>query len=156
MRNILGLKEEDTGNYYEYKFNKKTYYVPQKKFFPKINDFGQTNLNKEYKALKLIKSEYKDIYNILYDVYDGYGIGGMSLIELCKNNPDKIKFIKTYFSNYFNVEIIDELKISSKQNMDWDWFNILDNDFIKQIEMKKPKELLEGYFYDIFMNPINQ
>ena len=31
MRNILGLREKDNGNYYTYKFNNKTYYVPQKK-----------------------------------------------------------------------------------------------------------------------------
>ena len=30
MRNILGLREKDNGNYYTYKFNNKTYYVPQK------------------------------------------------------------------------------------------------------------------------------
>lgn len=30
MRNILGLREKDN-NYYTYKFNNKTYYVPQKK-----------------------------------------------------------------------------------------------------------------------------
>ena len=150
MRNILGLREKDNGNYYEYEYNKKTYYVPQKKFFPKINDFGQTNLNNEYKTFKLIKSEYKDIYNILYDVYDGNGLGGTSLTELCKDNPDKIKFLKIYFSNYFDVEIIDENKSKSKQNMDWDWSNILDDDYVKHIKMKKPKDLLDGYFYDIF------
>ena len=45
IRNILGTKEKDNGNYYVYKFNNKKYFVPQKNFFPKINDFGLTNLN---------------------------------------------------------------------------------------------------------------
>ena len=92
--------------YYTYNFNKKKYYVPQKKFFPKINDFGRTNLNDEYKDSKLYKSEYKDIYNIILDVYDGGNLGSLSLSELCKDNPDKLKFLKLYFSNYFNVDII--------------------------------------------------
>ena len=100
MRNILGLREKDNGNYYTYKFNKKTYYVPQKKFFPKINDFGLTNLNNDYKDVKLYKSEYKDIYNIIFDVYNGGNLGSTSLTELCKDNPDKLKFLKLYFSNY--------------------------------------------------------
>ena len=69
MRNILGLREKDNGNFYTYNFNKKKYYVPQKKFFPKINDFGLTNLNDEYKDIKLYKSEYKDIYIILFLMY---------------------------------------------------------------------------------------
>jgi hypothetical protein len=150
MRNILGIREKDNGNYYTYKFNNKTYYVPQKKFFPKINDFGLTNLNDEYKDVKLYKSEYKDIYNIIFDVYNGGNLGASSLCELCKDNPDKLKFLKLYFSNYFNVDIIDEYKTKSKKQMDWDWSNILDDEFVKSIEMKKPLELLNEYFYNIF------
>ena len=34
--------------------------------------------------------------------------------------------------------------------MDWNWSNILDEDFLKSIEMKKPSELLDDYFYNIF------
>lgn len=61
MRNIIGLREKDNNNYYVYEFEDKTYYIPQKKFYPKINDFGITNLNEKYKTIKLFKSEYKDI-----------------------------------------------------------------------------------------------
>lgn len=155
MRNILGLREKDNGNYYTYNFNKKIYYVPSKKFFPKINDFGLTNLNNEYKDVKLYKSEYKDIYNIIYDVYDGGNLGSTSLSELCKDEPNKLKFLKIYFSNYFNVDIIDEYKTKSKRQMNWDWSNILDDKFLKSIEMKNPSDLLNGYFYNIF-GKINQ
>ena len=150
MRNILGLREKDNQNYYTYKFDNKSYYVPQKKFFPKINDFGLTNLNNEYKDVTLYKSEYKDIYNIIFDVYNGGNLGSKSLYELCKDNPDKLKFLKLYFSNYFNVDIIDEYKTKSKKQMDWDWSNILDDEFLKSIEMKNPSNLLNEYFYNIF------
>ena len=34
--------------------------------------------------------------------------------------------------------------------MNWDWSNILDDKFLKSIEMKNPLELLNGYFYNIF------
>ena len=150
MRNILGLREKDNENYYTYKFNNKTYYVPQKKFFPKINDFGMTNINNEFKDVKLYKSEYKDIYNIIFDVYNGGNLGSTSLTELCKDNPYKLKFLKTYFLNYFNVDIIDEYITKSKQQMNWNWSNILDDEFLKSIEMKKPLDLLNTYFYNIY------
>lgn len=150
MRNILGLREKDNQNYYTYDFNNKKYYVPQKIFFPKINDFGLTNLNNNFKDIKLYKSEYKDVYNILFDVYNGGNLGSMSLSELCKENPDKLKFLKLYFSNYFNVNVIDEYKIKSKQQMNWDWSNILDDEFLHSIQMKNPVNLLNDYFYNIF------
>ena len=150
MRNILGTREKDNGNYYTYKFNNKLYHVPQKKFFPKINDFGISNLNNEYKDVKLYKSEYKDIYNIMFDVYNGGNLGSTSLTELCKDNPDKLKFLKLYFSNFFNVDVIDMYKTDSKKQIDRDWDNILDDEYLKSIEMKKPSELLDKYFYDIF------
>lgn len=150
MRNILGNKEKDNGKFYTYQYNKKTYYVPRKLFFPKINDFGRTNLNNKLKIHKLVKSEYKDMYNLIYDVYDGNGLGGDGLITLCKDDPDKIRFIKTYFSNYLDIKAFDELKLMSKDNMDWNWNNILDDNYVKKIGIKKPKEMLNGYFYDIF------
>ena len=150
MRNILGLREKDNNNHYEYKFNNKTYYVPQKKFYPKINDFGLTNLNAEYKDVKLYKSLYKDIYCIIFDVYNGGNLGSTSLSELCKDNPDKLKFLKLYFSNYFNVDVIDEYKTKSERNMNWDWGNITDDEFLKSIEMKNPNDLMNDYFHNIF------
>ncbi len=155
MRNILGTREKDNGNYYTYKFNKNTYYVPQKIFYPKINDFGMTNLNEKYKDVKLYKSEYKDIYNIIFDIYNGGNLGATSLTELCKENPDKLKFLKMYFSNYFNVNVIDKYKENASQAMNWDWNNILDDEFMKTIEMKNPIELLNNYFHNIF-NKINE
>jgi len=54
------------------------------------------------------------------------------------------------FYNYFNVDVIDEYKTKSKQQMNRDWSNILDEEFKKSIEMKNPTELLDGYFYNIF------
>ena len=50
---------------YLWEKDNQNYYVPQKKFFSKINDFGLTNLNDDYKDIKLYKSEYKDTYNII-------------------------------------------------------------------------------------------
>lgn len=150
MRNILGLREKDNGNYYEYTFGKKSYFVPKKRFYPKINDFGMTNINKNVRDTKLYKSDYKDIYNIMFDVYNGGNLGAVSLSELCKENPDKLKFLKKYFSNFFDVDVVDNYKENSKRNMNWDWNNVLDESFLRSINMKNPKELLNGYFHDVF------
>ena len=150
MRNILGLREKNNGNYYTYTINSKNYYVPQIMFFPKINDFGMTNLDNNFHDVKLFKSSFKDIFNILYDVYNGGNLGSINLSELCKDDPDKIKFLKLYFGNYFDISVVDEYVMNSKQNIDWDWNNILDNEFLKSIDMKNPSDLLDDYFYDIF------
>jgi hypothetical protein len=155
IRNILGLREKDNGNYYTYKFNEKIYYVPQKIFYPKINDFGLTNLNDEYKDVKLFQSLYKDIFCIIFDIYNGGNLGSSSLTELCKDNPDKLKFLGRYFDNYFNTKVIDEYKLKSKRNMNRDWNNITDPEFLKSIEMKDPNDLMNNYFYKIF-NKINR
>ena len=118
--------------------------------FLKKNDFGLTNLNNEYKDVKLYKSEYKDIYNIIFDVYNGNNLGSSSLSKLCKDNPNKLNFLKTYFSNYFNIDVIDEYITKSKYQMNWDWANILDDEFLKSIEMKNPSNLLDTCFYNIY------
>ena len=34
--------------------------------------------------------------------------------------------------------------------MNWDWNNILDDEFMKSIEMKNPHDLLNDYFHNIF------
>ena len=52
-------------------------------------------------------------------------------------------FTFNYFSNYFNVNVIDEYKIKSKQQMNWDWSNILDDEFLHSIQMKNPVNLLD-------------
>jgi hypothetical protein len=150
MRNILGKKENFNYNHYKYTYNQKEYFVPQILFYPKINDFGLTNLDENNKNQKLYNNEYKDMYNILYDVYNGGNLGAQSLSEILKDNAYKLKFVKKYFSNYFNVEKVDEFITKSKGNMDKDWFNILDDEFKNEIELKNPKDLLDNYFYAKF------
>ncbi len=150
IRNILGNKEENNKNIYIYKYNNKTYEIPQKYFFPKINDFGMTNLNHDFSDTKLYSSEYKDIYNFILDVYNGGNLGEASMLTLCNNNKRKINFIKTYFNTFFNVKIIDTYMKKSRENIVWDWDNILDETYAKSLKIKTPNVLLNGYFYNIF------
>ena len=150
MRNILGIKESDNGNYYTYNLNKKNYYVPQKLFFPKINDFGLTNLNEKYRDTELYDDIYRDIWNLLFDIYDGGNLGSNSLSILCETDPIKMSFLKKYFGNFFNVMEVDEYVIKSQKNMNWDWNNALDKDFRKSIGLQDPDELLDNYFIKKF------
>ena len=152
MRNILGSKEKDNGNYYTYKYNNKTFYVPQKKFFPKINDFGLSNLNDKYKMYKIYNSEYKDMYNIMLDIYK---TGCTSFTKLCNKDEHKLNFFKTYFSNFFNVDIVEDLFNKNPEEMMWNNDNIKDIEFIEYIELKSPDYLLNNYFYKIY-NKINK
>lgn len=177
QRNILGKREKDNNNHYTYEHNGITYFVPQKTFFPKMNDFGYTSLDAETQEelfeIKSHKSNLRDMYNILFDVYDGGNLGARSLMSLCrdsmKNNDNnnankggnessnvnppqsrKMKFIRSYFSTYFDVEKIDELKAAAPQNMNWDWDIARDSEFIKEIKLREPEDLLKNYFGKIF------
>jgi len=155
MRNILGTREKDMGRFYTYNYTDKnknyTYMIPQKMFFPKINDFGMTNLDDKIKNTpnNMCQSVYKDFYNILYDVYDGGNLGALSLMNQCKDD-DKKEQIRRYFSTFFDVDRIDELKKKSGTNMTKDWNNIIDDDFRAYIGFVEPRELMITYFFDIF------
>lgn len=152
VRNVLGYREKDNGNFYTYTLNGKEYYIPQKRFFPKISDFGMTNLSNKLKNSELYKSNRKDIYNFIIDVYDGGNLGSISLMELLKTNTNKIQNLKKYFKTFFNVDVFDEYKLNSGNNIDWDWDNILDDEYAKSIDFKDPIFLLDTYFYNIFGN----
>jgi hypothetical protein len=173
LRNILGIREKDNGNHYTYEYGGTTFYVPQKLFLPKIGDFGYTSLDAETQENiyedKPIKSPVRDWYNIVYDVYDGGNLGASSLMSLASQqsnkdnkdnnnnnkdiNPevdDKKAFIRSYFSAFFNVQKVDDLKNKSPGNMNWDWPIAGDAEFATHIELKTPEELLNGYFKNIF------
>jgi hypothetical protein len=107
MRNVIGLKDVESDKFYIYNYNNKSYFVPQKRFYPKINDFGASNLNEDYKFRNLFISEYKDMYTILIDIYYGGSVGSIGLKEICKNDRRKCEFLREYFGNYFNVSVVD-------------------------------------------------
>jgi hypothetical protein len=171
QRNILGKREHDNNNHYTYELDGMSYLVPQKTFFPKINDFGYTSLDAETQEelfeIKPYKSKMRDMYNILYDVYDGGDLGAKSLMSLCRdrvknddNNEDdkekeqplnrKLKFIRSYFSTFFDVDTVDEFKKKSPGNMNWDWDIAVIPQFVKEINLREPEDLLKNYFSEVF------
>lgn len=156
LRNILGKREKNSGNYYTYFYNGTKYKIPQKVFYPKINDFGLSNLDKNHHVTKLSKDNVKDIYNLIYDIYNGGNLGSTSLTVLFQNDPIKLEFIKKYFSNFFNVAQVDYLRSKEPIEMNWNWHILKDADVNNMIAMKTPNELMDVYFRRIFADKSNK
>jgi hypothetical protein len=98
---------------------------------------------------KVVNTPYNDWFNILYDIYDGSGLGSQSLMSLTKNK-DKIKFIRKYFSNFMNIKVIDKIIKSGKRNeIIWNWEMMSDNDLVDLLEITHFSDSLD-YFYKIF------
>lgn len=150
MRNILGIRKDKTSRYYRYNYNNKIYDVPVDMYMCKITDYGMSNLNEKYNDCKLLDDNNADFFNILYDVYNGNNLGSNSLTNLLKKKKLKIKFVKKYFNTFFNVEHIEKLKKLDISNMNWNWTNTFDKDFISYIEFKKPEKIMLNYFVKIF------
>lgn len=156
VRNILGVFENNNNKYYRYILDDITFDVPASGFFPKIGDFGLSNLNDNFHDRKLIKSEFQDLFNFVLDVYDGGNLGSQSLFYLFsiiknkKERQNKIKFIDDYFNIFFNVRKMLGLFKYSKGEIDWKWGIVQDKEFRKYIEMKSPEELLRTYFLKVF------
>lgn len=155
LANIVGEGKNNFNKkwqYYTYEYKDIKYLIPRVIFFPKINDFGFTNLNDKLKYNDVLyESDYKDVYNLILDIYNGGNLGAQSLTKLVRKN--KLPFLKSYFSTYFNVDVIDKYISNNKNQMDWDWYTVLDKDFLKSIEMKKPEKLIKTYFRDLFGYP---
>lgn len=151
IRNILGLKKEPSPRYYRYNYNNKIYDIPITSYMPKISDYGWTNLNEKYSTTKLVDSHHADLFNILYDVYNGANIGSSSLSKLLEKNNSKIKFIKKYFNTFFSTTKIDKLKELNEMPMDWNMTKTFDKDFVSYIKFINPDKIMLEYFSKIFI-----
>lgn len=150
IRNILGIRKEKNNNYYRYRYKTYIFDVPVESFFPKINDFGKSNLNEKYHNTKLIKDYRVDLFNLIWDVYDGGCLGSTSLSKLFDNNPRKKAFLKLYFNTYFNIKRIDNIKKNNPNFFNLNWYSTFDKNFSAFINYKEPKYLLVKYFLKIF------
>jgi hypothetical protein len=146
LRNILGVKQKTSGRFYRYNLDNIVYDVPVEYFFPKISDYGNTNLNKKYHSTKIIPDDLTDFFNITYDIYNGQNLGGQSLKKLFKSNDKKQKFLDNYFKTFFNPKKINKLKESKGVFMNWNWSHIRDEEFKKHIGFNNPNKIMKKYF----------
>jgi hypothetical protein len=149
IRNILGQDYENKNEYFRYHIGKNIYDVPTLDFTPKISDFGEVTLNNKYKQYSLVKDYYNDWYNIVFDIYDGNCHGGKSLSALLSKS--KKPFLKKYFSNYLNINVIDKITKNGKRNhLIYSWAKTHDENFVNLIGLKSPFYMIEYYFSKLF------
>ena len=159
IRNILGNHDYNNNSHYKYQLLDKTFYVPIKFFNPKINDFGDANLNETYQNVKLFDEGIsKDMFNIMYDIYNGACLGGKSLTKLFNDNnlQYKIPMLKKYFNNFFNTNKIDTMIEKNKSSMHWNWNNILDPKFREYIEWSNEIDAIIHYYFYPKFNKISE
>ena len=154
IRNILATENKISKNKYNrYYFNKYIFDIPIFEYTYKITDFGQSNLNKKISyRKKLIKSPYEDVFNFIYDIYNGENLGSKSCIYISKKRKNKKKelFIHKYFSNFINTKIIKKIeKNNKKKYLDNEWHKFYDPKIKNLLKVKLPSEYLK-YFSKIY------
>lgn len=150
IRNILAkeiiAKKND---YIRYHFGRYIFDVPAAGYICKITDFGLTNLNKrDYSTPKLVKSPYEDIFNIIYDIYNGANLGSESCLSIAKKrkNTKKEQFLHKYFSNFINTKLIQRIdKNKQKRHIDWNWRMFYDPKISELFNVKLPSEYLKQF-----------
>ncbi len=155
MRNVLVTENSASKNeYIRYYFGKKYVFdVPANGFMCKISDFGLSNLNKKiHDTLKVVKSPHEDVFNIIYDIYNGGNLGAESCMSIAekRKNKKKIKFLDKYFSKFINIEIIKFIKKKDNDHMlSRDWKKFYDPELSKLLKVKNASEYLK-YFSKIY------
>ena len=154
IRNILVTENKAKNKeYIRYYFGKYIFDVPGNGFMCKITDFGETNLNeKNHKTSKLVKSPCEDVFNFIYDIYNGGNLGAESCISIARKRKNKKKeeFLHKYFSNFINTEIIQTIEKNDKKYiLNWEWKQFYDPKMIKLLKVKLPSEYLK-YFSKIY------
>lgn len=151
----------------------KKYYMPANGICIKLNDFGYsfampelgdklgfeekiynakfiTN-NKKAQSFTNTNKHKSDIWNFLFDLYNGANFGAISCHEIIKRSKlpqaDKTKLqhiVKTTLHNYINTDIVDKLKTKKYNMIDGVW------NIINIPELQKAIQYPENYFINDF------
>jgi hypothetical protein len=142
LRNVLGIYEHihDPDDYVQYNFQGKSYYLPANGLYIKINDFGyslnildnnstleneiKNSLNSNFE----IENPIRDVYTFLFDLYNGPGLGSISLMTLIYQQIKSKKMQNMFFkilrkeiSKFINYQIIDKIHNKNMGILDWQW-----------------------------------
>lgn len=150
MRNILATDYRAKKNdYFRYYFDDYVFDVPVKGYMVKIADFGLSNLNEKNKNTpKLVKSQHEDIFNIIYDIYNGQNLGAVSCMSIAKKrkNKNKEEFLHQYFSRFINTELIQEIENNRKKRyINSNWRMLYDSKMAKLFKVKLPRQYLKQF-----------
>jgi hypothetical protein len=162
VRNILVQNRADCANNERIRYchDRTIYDMPANGVMVKINDFGMTYLTKKLGGnLKVGMTKPKnglliDLFNIIYDMYNGANFGSKSMMSLIKNDK-KRRFLKKYFANFINIRNIDKIiKNKKKFLLDWRWATLQDSRMIKILFSKSPRQMMK-YFARVFKKQSN-
>ena len=167
LRNILAVNETsfEVSDYIEYNHMGKKYYLPANGICIKINDFGyslnilKTNSTLENEINQLsnsvfeIKNQLRDVYTFLFDLYDGPGMGGLSVktiisqqIKNISNQNILLKNFRKQIGMFFNYKIIDKIHKLNLGTLDYLW-NISDSKILLNT-IKKPNDYFKTKAFD--------
>lgn len=146
-RNILAIRNDASPDtYIRYTINKHQYDLPASGLFIKINDFGLSQLTKSNRS---IQNHYLDLFNIIYDVYNGENMGCQSIRYIIKDYgmpigkfPSKTKLdaihkkqdellepVHKYFNRFINVPAIKKAhELNKKWMIDSEWGAVKNDD----------------------------
>ncbi len=169
LRNILAVNEImfEPNDYVQYNFNSKSYYLPANGIYIKLNDFGYSLniLNKNSTIMNEIRAStnnifeinnpLRDVYTFLFDLYNGPGMGGLSLNTIILQQiPNKkvqnifIQNLKKEIGKYFNYKIIDKIQSKNLTILDWQW-NISESKILTKT-IKKPNDYFKDQVFDYY------
>lgn len=155
IRNIMGVKKDfEKDTYIRYHYNDKIYDIPDNGLTFKINDFGLTQVDESvYKRIgikdKIIKDTYRDIFALIYDVYNGANLGALSLYSLIKDKSIK-EDLDDYFDTFLNVKTIKTLIQNRRKVMlNNIWDKTVVKEFVEYIDLVNNEDILD-HFEDVF------
>ena len=167
LRNILAVNEDDfeVSDYVEYNHMGKKYYLPANGICLKINDFGyslnilkhnstlENKINQTSNNIFEIKNQFRDVYTFLFDLYDGSGMGGLSvktvISQQIKKKSDQTIFMKNFrkcIGMFFNYKLIDKIHKVNEGSLDFLW-NISDSKMLLNT-VKKPNDYFKSKAFD--------
>jgi hypothetical protein len=170
LRNILAVNINDyeLTDYVEYNHLGKKYYLPANGIYIKINDFGyslnilnknstlENEITQSSNNMFEIKNQLRDVYTFLFDLYDGPGLGSLSVKTLISNQIKDIKQKNLLMSNFrkqigifFNYKIIEKIHSLNLGSLDNIW-NISDSKILMST-IKKPNDYFKSKAFESFM-----
>ena len=165
---ILGIiiYDYEDNDYAEYNYKGNKYYLPINGFYTKINDFGYTldknskstnkyQINDDIIGIPKIDCNKCDIYNFIYDLYNGQNLGSISIMKIMENKSKKnILKIKKFFKLFININLIDKIQDVNLELLNDTW-SIKHIKFLQKI-VKTPDEYLKSKIFDRFKNNKNK
>lgn len=153
IKNVLCQMIESNGNnvFDRYHIHGTTYDVPANGASVRINDFGLTQLSPEVHRKytpdrQVVRDPYQDVFNFLYDLYNGGNFGGTSLSSLVRGDNEKVLFLDRYFNQFFDVSTIKTIIRNDKKGfLDADWKLTLDQAFVRAVKLRGTRDILHHF-----------